>query len=145
MEKYELNWRSGSRTFLMIVELVDRYGGFETYKIYPREDPNNYVKIRGNRPLLRFKLKLKHKGIHWELVEGKVRHQATFEDICKALSDFLDMPPASKIKAPPPPPSAPSNFEPKYKSGPGKYRSKENDVPAMSMAERAKYNASSEK
>jgi hypothetical protein len=121
MEKMELNWRSGSRNYLMVIELVDRYGGFESFKIYPREHPSQFVKIRGNRPLLRFKLGLKNKSIHWELVEGMVRHQATFQAICDALSGYLDAPPQKKETRPA---TAPALAEKKFNRGPGKYRNK---------------------
>jgi hypothetical protein len=65
--------RTGSRTYKLTCELVSRTKAKEVFKIFPTANPDKFILIEGNRPLLRSK-GLKTKGIKWNVIQGEVSY-----------------------------------------------------------------------
>jgi hypothetical protein len=81
----------------MNVELIETGKGFERYRITPKGNPDRYIIIQNNKPLIRGKLGLKHKPLTWTLKEGEVKDQRNYEKMIKEIEKVLE-PPAPKKK-----------------------------------------------
>jgi hypothetical protein len=98
VEKYPLLISTGSIKYHLICELVTRDRAFETFRIYTEKNPDKFIELTGNRPMLRAK-GLKKKAIHWE-VKGDIRNQYTVDKAIKLIEAILEPPPGRKVNLP---------------------------------------------
>lgn len=79
----------------MTVELIESKKGFETFKIYPVNDPSKFVQVKGNRPLIRAK-GLDKFPIKWQVIKGDIKYQRNLEHALQAIEKHLEPPPVKK-------------------------------------------------
>jgi hypothetical protein len=70
-------------------------------KVYPVANPDKYLILENNEPLIRVKLQLKHRRIDWKLIEGPQMNKSTLDRIIREIENPTK-PPAMM----PPPPAA---------------------------------------
>lgn len=77
--------KQGSRKFHLQWEIVHQDKRCRRYKIWPIKNPDLFIVLENNEPLIRGQLKLKHRRIDWKQVEGPTRSQATIDQIIKEI------------------------------------------------------------
>lgn len=92
---FPISIRTGSRTYHMTVELWNTGKGFETFKIYPVNDPHNFILLKGNRPLVRAK-GLDKFPITWKVIQGEIKYQKNLEETIKKIEQVLEPKPKKK-------------------------------------------------
>ena len=90
----EIKISQGYKKFHMVWQLIQKDQKCERYKITPRDNPDKFMIIENNRPLIRGFYRLKKRRIDWKVVEGPTINNKTLEQIIKAI----EAPPAKPIK-----------------------------------------------
>jgi hypothetical protein len=75
----------GYKRYIMSVELILKEDVCEQYKVYAAENPNKYLLLENNRPLIRERYKLKKRRIDWKQIAGKTVSVKTREEIIRKI------------------------------------------------------------
>lgn len=96
MSSFEITISTGTIKYQLCVSLVDADTTSERFKVFPKTNPDKFIIIQSNRPLLRNKYKLKHKPITWTIKEGEVKDNRNYQQLIKRLEQILEPPPPKK-------------------------------------------------
>jgi hypothetical protein len=88
--QFHLSISNGTLTYHLHIEKISSCTSFETFKVTPKQNPDKYIIIQNNRPLLRIKYKLKTKPLNWVLLEGTVNNQRNYEKLIKSIEEILE-------------------------------------------------------
>src|SRR5688572_25815004 len=94
--QFDVTISTGSINFLLHVEQIATGKGFERYKVTPKNNPDKYILIQNNRPLIRFKLGLKHKPLTWTVKEGEIHNEKYYQQLLRRIEEALEPPPQIK-------------------------------------------------
>lgn len=83
----EIFVKQGSRVFRLTWEIVHQDKRCRRYKVWPTNNPDKYIVVENNEPLIRGQLKLKHRRIDWKQVEGRDISNGSLEMIIKEITD----------------------------------------------------------
>lgn len=96
--EFDITLSTGTIQYILRVRLIEHGQGYEHYKVTPKNNPDKYLVIQNNRPLIRKKLKLKYKPLTWTIKEGTINNNRNFNQLIKKIEQVLDPPPPSKKK-----------------------------------------------
>jgi hypothetical protein len=94
--QFEIIISTGSIKYLLHVERIAIGKGFERFKVHPKENPEKFIVIQNNRPLIRQRLHLKHKPLTWTLKEGEVKNEKYYQQLLQKINEVLEPPPSLK-------------------------------------------------
>jgi hypothetical protein len=100
----------GYKRFHLQWEQIHQDQRSKRFKVYPVADPDKYLILENNEPLIRGKLRLKHRRIDWKLIEGPQMNKSTLDRIIREIEN------PSKPPAMMPPPAATHNRKKNYNS-----------------------------
>lgn len=75
----------GNKRFHLKVNLFLKNEVCEQYKLYPANNPEFFIILENNKPLIRERYKLKKRRIDWKQTEGKRISPRTLEEIIKKI------------------------------------------------------------
>jgi hypothetical protein len=103
---FPLAIKQSSRIFHLLAEQVFVDTNVQRYKIWPEKDPDKYVILENNKPLIRNKLKLKNRKIDWKVIEhtGPKISKSTIEQYVYAIILHYAPPEPPKVIQPITPP-----------------------------------------
>jgi hypothetical protein len=87
---FPLELKNGSRIFHMWCELTENGQTFETYTIWPKNNPYKTIVLQNNRPLIRRKLKLKTKPYNWKVVSGDIKDQRALDETIALIEKYIE-------------------------------------------------------
>jgi hypothetical protein len=98
---FPISIKQGSRVFHLLCEQIHKDKRVQRYKIWAKNDPDKYLILENNKPLIRDKLKLKERRIDWTLIEhtGPPISNSTLESYIYAIIDHYTPPdPPKKVE-----------------------------------------------
>jgi hypothetical protein len=103
---FPISIKQGSRVFHLLAEQIFVDTRVQRYKIWPEQDPDKYVILENNKPLIRNKLKLKNRKIDWKVIEhtGPAISKSTIEQYVHAIIMHYAPPEPPKVIQPITPP-----------------------------------------
>lgn len=81
----------------MIVEQIYVGDTIERYKISARDNPDKYIVLENNRPLIRKKYLLKKKALTWKVRIGQPHNTSVLNDLIAEIERHIDPPAGSSI------------------------------------------------
>jgi hypothetical protein len=66
---FPLSIQQGSTVFHLLADQIFVDTRVQRYKIWPLKEPDKYLILENNKPLIRNKLKLKNRKIDWRIIE----------------------------------------------------------------------------
>jgi hypothetical protein len=84
---FPISIKQGSRVFHLLADQIFVDTRVQRYKIWPEKDPDKYLILQNNKPLIRNKLKLKSRKIDWKVIEhtGPKINKSTIEQYVHAI------------------------------------------------------------
>jgi hypothetical protein len=98
---FPISIKQGSRVFHLLAEQIFVDSRIQRYKIWPEKDPDKYVILENNKPLIRDKKKLKNRKIDWKVIEhtGPEISKSTSEQYVHAIiMHYIPPEPAKKVE-----------------------------------------------
>lgn len=89
---FPLRLRLGSFYYSMICELIYEGESVERFKIWAKNNPDKFIVLQNNRPLIRKKYLLKTKRITWKVIQGSVTNIKALEDVIAMIEYKIDPP-----------------------------------------------------
>lgn len=80
----------------MIVEQIYIGESIERYKIMARDNPDKYIVLENNRPLLRKKYLLKKKALSWKVKIGSPTNTYALNDLISQIEYHIEPPERSE-------------------------------------------------
>ena len=96
--QFDVTISTGSIKFLLHVEQIATGKGFERFKVTPKNNPDKFVIIQNNRPLIRTKLGLKHKPLTWTVKEGEIHNEKYYQQLLRRMEEVLEPQPVKKTE-----------------------------------------------
>jgi hypothetical protein len=75
----------GYKRFHLLWEQIHQDQRCRRIKVYPVANPDKYLILENNEPLIRVKLQLKHRRIDWKLIEGPQMNKSTLDRIIREI------------------------------------------------------------
>jgi hypothetical protein len=82
----EIIIQQGHKRFHLNWELVHQDHRCKRFKVYPPANPEKYLILENNEPLIRGKYHLKHRRIDWEYKEGEKLRDKTLNAIIQGIT-----------------------------------------------------------
>lgn len=84
--------KSGSRRYHLIVVQIYIGDTVERYKIMPKNNPDKYIVLENNRPLIRKKYLLKKKALTWKVKIGQPHNSYALNDLIAQIEHHIEPP-----------------------------------------------------
>jgi hypothetical protein len=82
--------QQGFTNYRMTVELIYTGDTVERYKVHARNNPDKYIILQNNRPLLRKKYFLQTKKLTWKCTEGTINNVTALNEVIKIIEDWIE-------------------------------------------------------
>jgi hypothetical protein len=127
---FPISIKQGSRVFHLLAQQIYVDARIQRYKIWPEKDPDKYVILENNKPLIRDKKKLKNRKIDWRVIEHtgpKISKSTTEQYVHAIIMHYIPPEPTKKVEPITPP----------------RTRKESINSPTTTLGERARKNKSS--
>jgi hypothetical protein len=64
----------------------------ERFKISAMTNPDKFIILENDRPLIRDQYRLRHKRLHWTVKAGSVRNQFMLSRVTELIEEHLEQP-----------------------------------------------------
>lgn len=72
------------------VQFLDRGLVFEKFKVFATSNPNKFIILQNNKPLIRDIYKLQQGQFTWTVVSGNTKNERNFKQIVRKIEEFLE-------------------------------------------------------
>jgi hypothetical protein len=89
---FNISVRTLGRRYLLTVERTYVGDSVERFRIYPRSNPDKYIEVENNRPMIRLKHQLKNKRYQWKVKIGSPHNITAFNEVIEQIERYLEPP-----------------------------------------------------
>jgi hypothetical protein len=89
---FSISIKTLGKRYHLTVERTYVGDSVERFRIYPQNNPDKYIEIENNRPLIRQKHGLKTKRYQWKVKIGSPRNMTAFNEVIEQIERYLEPP-----------------------------------------------------